>query len=176
MASWTLRPTPVVAGLGPALAAEEGVVIRPPRLHHPPLQGGKMLSISTSLPLPETRPEKDDHDALCQIHKAAEEVAAVTTTATTATTTATAPVDAHHDALQAVDRVDLVAVAAAAAVAAETPAATTGSLRLKVVDDETAGLKPHRRRTKMMMTSLILTACSVRSVVRRRLLWIFLGA
>ena len=131
-----------------------------------------MLSISTSLPLPETLPENDDHGA----HQAAEVVAAVTMTATTATTTATAPVDAHHDAPQAVDRVDLVAVAAAAAVAAETPAATTGSLRLKVVDDETAGLKPHRRRTKTMTTSLILTTCSVRSVVRRRLLWIFLGA
>ena len=131
-----------------------------------------MLSISTSLPLPETLPENDDHDA----HQAAEVVAAVTTTATTATTTATAPVDAHHDALQAVDRVDLVAAAAAAAVAVETPAATTGSLRLKVVDDETAGLRPRRRRTKRMTTSLILTTCSDRSVVRRRLPWAFLGA
>ena len=122
MASWTLRPTPVVAGQGPALVAEEGVMARPPRLHHPPHQGGKLPSTSTSRPPPETRPENDGHAA----HQAAAPTApagvaaeAATMTATTATTTATVP-DALHDALQAVARVDL-AVAAVAAVTVEIP-------------------------------------------------------
>ena len=63
MASWILRPAPVVAGLGPALVAEEGVIARPPRHHPPLLQGGKQPSMSTSELLPETRPEKDGTDA-----------------------------------------------------------------------------------------------------------------
>ena len=128
MASWTLRPTPVVAGLGPALVAEEGVMARPPRLHHPPHQGGKLPLISTSQPLPEIRPENDGHGAhqvaaLAALAEAAAEAA--TMTATTATTTTTVP-DALHDALQAVVRV--VLAAAVAVVTVEIPAAT-GSLR-----------------------------------------------
>ena len=124
MASWTLRPMPAVVGLGPALAAEEGVVTRPPHLHQPPHHGGELPSISTSLPLPEIRPEHDGHGlhqtvALAVLAEAA--AGAATTMATTATTTATVP-DALHDALQAVVRVDLVAAGAAAAV--ETPVAT----------------------------------------------------
>ena len=63
MASWISRPAPVVVGLGPALVAEEGVMVRPPRLHPPLLQGGKQPSTLTSELLPETRPEKDDTDA-----------------------------------------------------------------------------------------------------------------
>ena len=123
--SWILRPTPAVAGPGPALAAEEGVMARPPRLHHPPHQGGKLPSTSTSRPPPETRPENDGHVA----HQAAAPAAlaevaeeAATMTATTATTTATVP-DALDDALQAVVRVDLAA-AAVAAVTVEIPMAT----------------------------------------------------
>ena len=137
MASWTLRPAPVVAGLDPALVAEEGVTVRLPRRHPPRLQGGKQPSTSTSELLPETRPEKDDTDAhqVETLAEAAVEAAVVavaeaaTTIVTTAmlTTTARPVPGANHDALMAVALVVLVEAAAAAAV--KIPATATGLWR-----------------------------------------------